>query len=63
MQILINVVLYGVMAFLAYDAIFIEQDYFMAFVVLFVVLVALITKLMPSLHVEKCSPGEYPFDD
>ena len=63
MQILINVILYGFMAFLAYDAIFIEHDYFMAFVVLFVILVALITKLMPSLHVEKCSPGEYPFED
>ena len=35
----------------------------MTFVVLFVVFVALITKLMPSLHVEKCTPGEYPFED
>jgi hypothetical protein len=63
MQILINVILYGVMAFLVYDSIYIAQDYFMTFCVLFVIFVALITKFMPSLHVEKCSPGEYPFDD
>lgn len=63
MQILINLVLYGFMAFLAYDAVFIAHDYFMAFVVLFVIGVALITKMMPGLHAEKCTPGEYPYDD
>jgi hypothetical protein len=63
MQILINLVLYGFMAFLVYDSIFIEPDYFMTFCVVFVMFVALITKLMPSLHVDKCSPGEYPYED
>jgi len=63
MGILINVILYGFMAFLVYESLIVEHDYFFAFVVLFVMGVALITKLMPSLHVDKCSPGEYPFED
>jgi hypothetical protein len=64
MQILINLVLYGFMAFLVYESAFVgEPDYFMTFCVAFVMLVALITKLMPSLHVDKCSPGEYPYED
>ncbi len=63
MQIFINLVLYGFMAFLVYDSIFIEPDYFMTFVVVFVIAVALITKMMPGLHADKCTPGEYPYDD
>lgn len=63
MQILINVILYGFLAFLIYESIYVAQDYFMTFCVAFVIAVALITKFMPSLHAEKCTPGEYPFDD
>jgi hypothetical protein len=63
MQILINVILYGFLAYLIYESVYVAQDYFMTFCVCFVIVVALITKFMPSLHVEKCSPGEYPYDD
>jgi len=63
MQMMINMVLYGFLAFMIYESVFIAEDYFMTFCVVFVIVVAVITKLMPSLHVDKCYPGEYPFDD
>jgi quinol-cytochrome oxidoreductase complex cytochrome b subunit len=63
MQILANVILYGFLLFMVYDTIFIEPDYWMTFTVVFLIFVAVVTTLMPALHVAKTSPGEYPFDD
>jgi ABC-type antimicrobial peptide transport system permease subunit len=62
MQILLNVVFYAFLAFLMYDATVIEQDWWFAFVVGFVIVVAIVCQLMPSLHASKVSPGEFPFD-
>jgi hypothetical protein len=62
MQILLNVVFYAFLAWLFYDATIIEKDYWFAFVVGFVILVAVIVQLMPALHTSKVSPGEFPYD-
>jgi ABC-type antimicrobial peptide transport system permease subunit len=62
MQILLNVIFYAFLAFLMYDATVIEQDWWFAFVVGFVIVVAVICQLMPSLHASKVSPGEFPYD-
>jgi hypothetical protein len=62
MQILLNVVFYAFLAFLFYDATMIEHDPWFAFVVGFVILVAIVVQLMPSLHTSKVSPGEFPYD-
>jgi ABC-type antimicrobial peptide transport system permease subunit len=45
-----------------YDATIIEKDYWFAFVVGFVISVAVVCQLMPSLHASKVSPGEFPYD-
>ena len=62
MQILLNIIFYSFLAFLMYDATIIEKDYWFAFVVGFVILVAIVVQLMPSLHTSKVSPGEFPYD-
>jgi hypothetical protein len=62
MQILLNVVFYAFLAWLFYDATVVEHDPWFAFVVGFVILVAIIVQLMPSLHTSKVSPGEFPYD-
>jgi len=62
-QILANVVLYGFLAWLLYDSTVVEWDPWFAFVVAFVLLLAGIISVMPSLHAAKVSPGTYPFDD
>jgi ABC-type antimicrobial peptide transport system permease subunit len=62
MQILLNVIFYAFLAFLMYDATFIEKDYWFSFVVGFVIVVAVVCQLMPSLHASKVSPGEFPYD-
>ncbi|MBI4861814.1 MAG: hypothetical protein HY815_16380 [Candidatus Riflebacteria bacterium] len=62
-QILANVALYAFLAWLLYDSTIKEWDPWFAFVVAFVILVAVITSLIPSLRVSTTSPGEYPYDD
>jgi ABC-type lipoprotein release transport system permease subunit len=62
-QILANVVLYVFFLWLLYDSTISEWDPWFAFVVVFVLAVAAVTSLMPSLHAQKTSPGAYPYDD
>jgi ABC-type antimicrobial peptide transport system permease subunit len=62
MQILLNVIFYAFLAFLMYDATMVEHDPWFAFVVGFVIVVAFICQMMPSLHASKVSPGEFPYD-
>jgi hypothetical protein len=62
MQILLNVIFYAFLAWLFYDATVVEHDPWFAFVVGFVILVAIVVQLMPSLHTSKVSPGEFPYD-
>jgi len=62
MQILLNVIFYAFLAFLFYDATVVEHDPWFAFVVGFVIVVAIVCQLMPSMHANKVSPGEFPYD-
>jgi len=62
-QIIANVVLYGFLIWLLYDSTIKEWDPWFAFVVAFVLLLAVIISLIPSLHAPGVSPGDYPFDD
>jgi hypothetical protein len=63
MQILANIILYGFLAFELYRCTIQEWDPWYAFVVGFVVLVAIALTLMPRYHAAKTSPGEYPYED
>ena len=62
-QVLCNVVLYGFLVWLLYDSTIKEWDPWFAFVVAFLLVVAVVITLMPRLHVPKTSPGTYPYDD
>jgi hypothetical protein len=67
-QIACNVVLYGFLFWLLYDSTFAkpsfkEWDLWFAFVVAFVIVLAAVVSLIPSLHASKVSPGSYPYDD
>ncbi len=63
MQILANIILYGFLAWQIYGCTIAEWDPWMLFVNGFVVLVAVLLTLTPSLHAEHVSPGTYPYDD
>lgn len=62
-QVAANAVLYGFLLWLLYDSTIREWDPWFAFVVAFVIVVAVIIQLMPGLHAPRVSPGEYPYDD
>ena len=62
-QIVINLVLYGYLLWSLYNSTIAEWDPWDAFVVIFVLFVAVVITLMPSLHAPKTSPGSYPYDD
>lgn len=62
-QIVINLILYGYLLWNLYHSTIVEWDPWDAFVVVFVLFVALVTTLMPGLHAAKTSPGTYPYDD
>jgi surface polysaccharide O-acyltransferase-like enzyme len=63
MNIIANIILYGIFGYFLYESTIQEWDPWNAFTVVFVILVALVTTLMPGLHAAKTSPGEYPYDD
>ena len=63
LQILANAALYGYLVWLLYGSTIKEWDPWFAFVVAFVMLVAVVIMLMPGLHARGVSPGEYPYDD
>jgi hypothetical protein len=58
-----NTVLYGFLLWLLYDSTIHEWDPWFAFVVGFVLLLAVIISLIPSLRAPSVSPGTYPYDD
>lgn len=62
-QIAANLVLYGFLAWLIYGSTIKEWDPWFAFVVAFVILVAILLEFMPGLHARGTSPGQYPYDD
>lgn len=62
MQILVNIVLYGFLAYWLYESIA-ARDYWYTFVVGFVVVVSVVVSLLPNYHASKVSPGEYPYEE
>jgi ABC-type lipoprotein release transport system permease subunit len=62
MQVFLNVLLYGFLAYWLYDSVK-QQDWWYAFVVLFVVTVSVVVTLLPGFHASRVSPGEYPYQD
>jgi Na+-translocating ferredoxin:NAD+ oxidoreductase RnfA subunit len=62
MQIALNIIFYAFLAWLFYDSTVTELDPWFAFVVGFVIVVAIIVQLMPGLHASKVSPGEFPYE-
>ena len=62
MQLLINLIFYGFLGWLLYGSTIKKLDLWFAFVVAFVILVAIIVQLMPRLHASRLSPGEYPYE-
>ncbi len=62
MQIVLNILLYGFLAYWLVESL-ISHDWWYAFVVLFVVTVSVVVSLLPGYHVSKTSPGAYPYED
>jgi hypothetical protein len=62
-QVLANIVLYGVLVYYAVDSTFIEFDPWFAFVVWFLLVVAVIVSTVPGLRAKSVSPGAYPDDE
>lgn len=63
MRIIENLILYGILLYFLYESTIKEWDPWNAFVVVFVLVVAAVCTMMPSLHAPKTSPGEYPYDE
>lgn len=62
-QIVGNLFLYGFLLWLLYDSTLKEWDPWFAVIVAFVLVLALVITLIPSLHAKTVSPGAYPYDD
>lgn len=62
-QVVANIVLYAFFLWLLYKSTIAEWDPWEAFVVVFVLFVAVVTTLMPALHAPHTSPGSYPYAD
>ena len=58
-----NIILYAFLLWLLYDSTIHEWDPWFAFVVGFVLILAVVISLIPSLRAKGVSPGHYPGDD
>jgi hypothetical protein len=63
LSILANIALYAFLLWLLYDSTIREWDPWFAFVVGFVLVLAVVISLIPSLRAPSVSPGTYPYDD
>ncbi len=61
-QLLGNLILYGFMVWLLYDSIK-EKDPWFGVIVAFLLVLSMVITLVPGLHAQATSPGEYPYDD
>ena len=62
-QIIVNVLLYGFLLWLLYDSTIREWDPWFAFVVAFVLVLAVVISVVPGLRASSVSPGAFPFHD
>jgi hypothetical protein len=62
-QVVANALLYGFLLWLLYDSTIVEWDPWLALVVAFVIVQAVVISLIPSLRAPRVSPGEYPFPE
>lgn len=58
-----NIILYGFLFWLLYDSTVHEWDPWFAFVVGFVLVLAIVVSMVPSLRAKGVSPGVYPSGD
>jgi ABC-type lipoprotein release transport system permease subunit len=58
-----NIILYAFLVWLLYDSTIKEWDPWFAFVVGFVLVLAVAVSLIPSLRAKTVSPGHYPEDE
>jgi ABC-type lipoprotein release transport system permease subunit len=58
-----NILLYAFLLWLLYDSTIHEWDPWFAFVVGFVLVIAIVTSLIPSLRANGVSPGHYPEEE
>jgi len=58
-----NILLYGFLLWLLYGSTIHEWDPWFAFVVGFVLILAIVVSLFPSLRAKGLSPGHYPEDE
>ena len=58
-----NILLYGFLLWQLYESTIEEWDPWYAFVVAFVLVLAVVISLIPALHAPRVSPGRYPYDD
>jgi hypothetical protein len=62
MQIILNIILYGLLlGWLYVNAM--EQDWWLCFVILFVIIVSVVLSFLPGYHASRVSPGDYPYED
>jgi uncharacterized membrane protein YedE/YeeE len=62
-QIVVNVLLYGFLLWLLYDSTIREWDPWFAFVVAFVLVLAVVISVVPGLRAASVSPGAFPYHD
>ena len=58
-----NIVLYLFLLWQLYESTVAEWDPWFAFVVAFVLVIAIVISLIPALHAKDVSPGAYPSDE
>ncbi len=62
-QIIVNVLLYGFLLWLLFDSTVREWDPWFAFVVAFVLVVAVAISIIPGIRAKSVSPGSFPYGD
>jgi peptidoglycan biosynthesis protein MviN/MurJ (putative lipid II flippase) len=62
-HIVANLILYGFLVYELYRSTIAKWDPWNAFVVAFVLVLAIAIMLIPGLHAAGVAPGQYPYDD
>jgi uncharacterized membrane protein len=62
-QVIINLILYGFFFWLLYDSTIATWDPWFAFVVAFVLVLAIAISIIPGLRAKSVSPGSFPYEE